>query len=90
MAEEMHVIVTGRVQGVGFRATAKYHADLLKLSGFARNLADGSVEICAQGEKRELETFLTKLKEEFDGGNIHHIQLRFQKISERYPAFKIF
>jgi acylphosphatase len=86
--EEIHAIVTGRVQGVGFRATVKYHASQMKLVGFARNLPDGSVEICAQGEKKILEKLISELKEEF-GSYIDKIQIRFQAISESYSNFRI-
>ncbi len=43
-------IVTGRVQGVGFRAASRAQALRLGLSGHARNLADGSVEVVATGD----------------------------------------
>jgi len=43
--------ITGRVQGVGYRAFAVAAGSALGLSGLARNLADGSVEVFAQGEE---------------------------------------
>jgi acylphosphatase len=46
----VRVVVRGRVQGVGFRATAMYEARRLALKGWARNRPDGSVEIVAGGE----------------------------------------
>ena len=42
-------IVSGKVQGVWFRASAKREADRLGVAGHARNLADGSVEVLACG-----------------------------------------
>ena len=48
---EMHAQFTGRVQGVGFRYTAKEYAERLGLVGMVRNLSDGSVELIAQGKK---------------------------------------
>ncbi|MDR3387021.1 MAG: acylphosphatase [Rudaea sp.] len=48
-------IVSGRVQGVCFRASARDEALRLKLTGHARNLADGSVEVLACGEESALE-----------------------------------
>ena len=44
-------IVSGRVQGVFFRATAQRKALELKISGWARNLPDGSVEVLACGDE---------------------------------------
>lgn len=44
-----HAIVSGSVQGVGFRHYTKLKARELGLSGFVRNLADGNVEVWAEG-----------------------------------------
>jgi acylphosphatase len=44
-----HVVVTGRVQGVGFRWNARSRASELGLTGWVRNLPDRRVEICFQG-----------------------------------------
>jgi acylphosphatase len=41
--------ITGTVQGVYFRHSARVEAERLALKGFARNLSDGSVEVLAQG-----------------------------------------
>ena len=43
-------VITGRVQGVFFRASTQQQARPLKLSGYARNLPDGSVEVLAVGD----------------------------------------
>lgn len=58
----MHVIVHGLVQGVGYRYFAQRQASALGLSGFARNLYDGSVEIEAQGDDPALESFHAALR----------------------------
>lgn len=46
----LHIIVKGRVQGVYFRAYTQKQAVKLNISGFVRNLSDGSVEIVAAGD----------------------------------------
>lgn len=46
--------VTGRVQGVAFRASTRDHALALGIAGHARNLADGSVEVLASGSAEAL------------------------------------
>jgi acylphosphatase len=48
-------LVSGRVQGVWFRAATREQALALQLQGFARNLADGSVEVLAAGEASALD-----------------------------------
>ena len=45
-------VVRGRVQGVGYRYFVLRQADALGVAGFARNRADGSVEVVAEGERR--------------------------------------
>jgi acylphosphatase len=52
------VIVTGKVQGVYFRDTARREANKLGLSGFARNEPDGSVYIEVEGPTDQLQQFL--------------------------------
>jgi acylphosphatase len=52
------VLVSGRVQGVGYRAAARDRANQLGLDGFARNLWDGRVEIVAEGPADRVDTFL--------------------------------
>ena len=52
-----HFWVSGRVQGVGFRAAARRRALELGLSGHARNLADGRVELLAQGDAAGIDAF---------------------------------
>jgi acylphosphatase len=52
---QRHVYVTGRVQGVGFRAsTLRQAARYSSLRGFVRNLDDGRVEAVFAGEEREV------------------------------------
>ncbi|EKY3232783.1 acylphosphatase [Cronobacter malonaticus] len=54
--------VHGRVQGVGFRYTTQHEATRLGLTGYARNLDDGSVEVLACGEAEQVEKLITWLK----------------------------
>lgn len=55
--------VRGRVQGVGYRYFALKRAEELGLSGFVRNMPDGSVEVIAEGEDARLSQFEARLKE---------------------------
>lgn len=58
----MRLLVSGRVQNVGYRQFCKTIAKRLGISGWVRNLSDGRVEIVAVGKKGKVDVFLNKLK----------------------------
>ena len=58
MAVRRHVWVSGRVHGVGYRASCSYRADQLGVAGWARNLADGRVEVVLEGEPEAVEALV--------------------------------
>ncbi|MGV3464222.1 MAG: acylphosphatase [Heyndrickxia sp.] len=57
-----HIIATGKVQGVGFRFTVQQKAASLGITGWVKNLPNGSVEIKAEGSKELLNRFIESLK----------------------------
>ena len=59
---DLHVRVTGVVQGVGFRWFVREKARRLGLSGWVRNREDGSVEVVASGEQGQLDLLISELK----------------------------
>jgi acylphosphatase len=69
MADVQHetVFFTGHVQGVGFRYTALQVAKEYEVAGYVRNLADGRVQLEAEGRPREVEDFITAVAERMHG-----------------------
>ena len=65
----IRVVYTGRVQGVGFRATAAWCAKGLAVSGFVRNEPDGTVLLEAQGPAPEIDLLVSRIAERM-GRNI--------------------
>ena len=55
---QAHVFIQGRVQGVYFRESTRKRAEELDLSGYVRNLSDGSVEAFFRGEEQAVEKAL--------------------------------
>lgn len=64
-SDRRRAVYQGRVQGVGFRATVRRLASGFAVTGFVRNMPDGSVEVVAGGEVEELDRFLAAIAREF-------------------------
>ncbi len=69
MKVRKHYLISGSVQGVGFRYYAKYAAKVLGLTGYARNLYDGRVEMEVQGDADKVDQILGMI----DEGRFVHI-----------------
>lgn len=85
----MHANIKGNVQGVGFRATTKMIAQHLHITGYVANLPDGSVEICAQGTREQLDLLIEQLRKAFGDGSMNHISRSFHEIKTAFPDFQI-
>jgi len=68
--KELHVVVRGRVQGVGFRWFVREAARRLGLAGWVRNRPDGGVEVAASGPDREMEAFEGQLRTGPSGAHV--------------------
>lgn len=71
---DLHVRVTGLVQGVGFRWFVREKARRLGLAGWVRNLPDGSVEVAATGDPGQIDLLIGELKKGPPGAVVDQIQ----------------
>ncbi len=64
MKKRLRVLISGQVQGVGFRYWIRGKAEKLGLAGWVRNLEDGKVEAVFEGEGEKVKQMVKKCKEE--------------------------
>jgi len=74
--EKRNIVFSGHVQGVGFRFTACRVAGGYDITGYVRNLPDGSVECLAEGEAHVIDSFLSDLCGRMSGFIRDHKQTR--------------
>jgi acylphosphatase len=85
----MTVFYSGRVQGVGFRYTAKTVAAGFELTGTIRNLPDGRVELVAEGRREELDGFRAALGDAGLAGFIRDEQVNWADAKNEFRGFEI-
>lgn len=71
---ELHVLITGMVQGVGFRWFVRERARRLRLAGWVRNRPDGSVEVAAAGNSDALAELRSELARGPDGARVDDVR----------------
>ena len=85
----MTVFFSGRVQGVGFRYTAKTVAAGFEITGAIKNLPDGRVELVAEGGRAELDTFRAALHDAGLAGFIRDEQVIWADAKNEFRGFEI-
>lgn len=83
-----HIIFVGRVQGIGFRFTAHDTAKRHRLTGWVRNLLDGTVEMVAQGLSDDIDNCLRDINNSL-AGYIKETKIEEVPPNPRYKDFKI-
>jgi acylphosphatase len=85
----LHAVVSGFVQGVGFRAYVAERAGFLSLTGWVRNTLDGDVEVSAEGPRSDLDTLLAALRKGPRGSQIIDVRFEYDQPRGEYQGFKI-
>jgi acylphosphatase len=84
----VHIHFFGTVQGVGFRYTCLSFARQLSLTGWVKNLSDGSVQAVVEGPREKIEELLLKLKGQF-GSFIRDQQVEWLDARGEFDKFDI-
>jgi acylphosphatase len=85
----MHILYSGRVQGVGFRYTTKSVAMGFEVTGAVRNLPDGRVELTVEGERAELEAFQEAVRDSGLAGFIRDETVDWATATGEFKGFEI-
>jgi len=82
------VLYSGRVQGVGFRWTARQIAEGFAVTGFVKNLADRRVQLVVEGAPDEIDRFLAEIAERM-GDHIRDISAASAPAKGEFHTFEI-
>ena len=89
LVKRLSIVVSGRVQGVGFRYFTREIAEQYGITGWVRNCYNGDVEVEAQGQDNKLEQFLQELKEGPPMGIVRDMHQKEIRIKNEERFFSI-
>jgi acylphosphatase len=85
----LRMIISGRVQGVFFRGTAADQARALRLTGYARNRDDGTVEIVAEGPREALERLAAWAHRGPRSARVAEVEMEWSKPLNEFIEFRV-
>ncbi len=85
----VRLIVHGYVQGVYFRDFTSRQAIELGLTGYVRNLSEGTVEVQAEGERKQLEKLISHLKVGPPAAKVTKVVTNWSEYTGRYSRFSV-
>ena len=83
------LIIAGRVQGVYYRASAVQQAQVLGLTGWVMNCADGSVAAVAEGARAKLEQFISWCQQGPQGARVTSVDVRWEAPQNTFCGFTV-
>ncbi len=89
MTKQVHLNISGFVQGVFFRASTQNIARKLQVSGYVRNLSDESVEIVAEGEEAFLNRLIEWCRKGPPGARVNNVSVSWKDAEKRFDGFNI-
>ena len=84
-----YVKISGRVQGVFFRASAAARAQGLGVTGWVRNQYDGTVEICAEGQRSRVEQLIEWCRQGPPGASVEEVIVEAQPFRGEFRRFSV-
>ena len=87
--KSFHIVVSGRVQGVGYRYSTVRTAVKYRVFGWVRNNSDGSVELECEGNSEDIDNFIKWLKVGPAGARVTSIEIKEKQYQGFYSNFAI-
>ncbi|MCX6057102.1 MAG: acylphosphatase [Chloroflexi bacterium] len=85
----VHMRVTGRVQGVGFRAHVEYHASQNGVTGWVRNVGYDSVETVAEGTRAQIDKFIAAVKQGPRASRVDDARVEYETVTGEFQEFGV-
>ena len=85
----LYAVARGTVQGVYYRAFTSRTAIAFGLTGYVRNLPDNSVEVYAEGERKQLEKLISQLQSGPPGARVDDLDISWSVYTGRYSDFSV-
>jgi acylphosphatase len=83
------ILLTGLVQGVGFRYFVTRHAERLGLKGYTRNLYSGEVEIVVEGERYKIEELISEVKTGPSHAHVNKCRVEWAESKNEFTTFGV-
>ena len=85
----VHIVVSGRVQGVLYRAGARQKARELGITGWTHNLIDGRVELMAEGEQEKVEQFAEWCRQGPPLAKVENVEIEYEDSKGDLEDFEV-
>ena len=86
---QAHLIVSGKVQGVFYRASCQEIAVKYGLKGWVKNISTGQVEVLAQGEKEKIEKLIEWCKKGPPNAKVSEVKIEWKNLTNTYKSFEV-
>jgi len=86
---QLQIVVTGKVQGVGYRYFAQMKAVQFGITGWVKNRSDGAVEMVTTGTKENLDLFIQEIRRGNPFSTVEQIEISEISTVEKYQSFTI-
>ena len=84
-----HIWVTGRVQGVGFRAHVEYYGSKIEVTGWVRNVGYDTVETVAEGTRTQIDKFIETVKQGPRASRVDEARVEYESVTGEFKEFGV-